>query len=227
MTTVLLDAGGVILDESEHEKVRGEIVAEVLGAALSEYSVSMYQSDIEEAVRCFCPKTYEYVFWKHLKNDIALFEQLYARYLETWQDCKPPLKLYSGIENEIREIARDFRMGIAGQYGREILSLLEQRSILDCFACRLTQEDFPITKPDPRYFEQIAQAFGVAPEECIMVGDRIDNDVIPAKQLGMRTILIRVGLHRNQQPRIPFEMPDVELDGVTGLAKAVRKLAKP
>ena len=90
----------------------------------------------------------------------------------------------------------------------------------------MTQDDFSVTKPDPRYYEQIVKAFGVDPQLCIMVGDRIDNDIIPAKQLGMRTILIRVGLHKNQQPRNPFEIPDLELDGVVGLAAAVQKLAK-
>jgi len=72
---------------------------------------------------------------------------------------------------------------------------------------------------------QITQAIGVDPKECILVGDRIDNDIIPAKQLGMKTILVRVGLHRYQQPRIPFEIPDAELDGVTGLAAAVQEVA--
>ena len=123
-------------------------------------------------------------------------------------------------------LSRRFQLGIAGQYGREILDLLEEQSVLDCFAYRLTQDDFSITKPDPRYYEQIAKACGVHPQQCIMVGDRIDKDVVPAKQLGMKTILVRTGLHRNQQPRIPFEVPDAELEGVLGLAAAVREVAE-
>ncbi len=188
------------------------------------FSISTYHSDVEEAVKCFCPKTYEYVFWKYLKDDKSLFDKLYESYLERWEERKPPLKLSSGIEKELKEICRNFKIGIAGQYGREILKFLEQQSIGECFAYRLTQDDFSITKPDPRYFERISQAFGVAPKECILVGDRIDNDIIPAKQLGMKTILIRAGLHRNQQPRILFEVPDIELNAITGLAQAVKKL---
>jgi len=55
-----------------------------------------------------------------------------------------------------------------------------------------------ITKPDPRYYEQIAQLLGVNPHQCIMVGDRIDKNIIPVKQVGMKTIWTRVGLHKNQ-----------------------------
>jgi HAD superfamily hydrolase (TIGR01549 family) len=226
ITTVLLDAGGVILDESEHEEKRAEIIVELLSAVIPEYSISMYHSDIEEAVKSYCPKTYQYVFWKHLKDDRYMFEKLHSIHLDRWQQRKSPLKLSSGLEDEVRTICKDFKIGIAGQYGREILSLLKRQSILDCFAYHLTQNDFSVTKPDPRYYEQIVQTFGIVPQQCIMVGDRIDNDIIPAKRLGMRTILIRTGLHRNQQPRIPFEVPDAELDGVLGLAAAVQKVAK-
>ena len=59
-----------------------------------------------------------------------------------------------------------------------------------------------------------------------MAGDRIDKDIIPAKQLGMRTILVRSGIHRNQQPRIPYEVPDSELKTVSGLAAEVLRLAR-
>jgi len=225
ITTVLLDAGGVILDESEHEAVRAEIIAETLGDILPGYSSDTYHSDVEEALRCYSPRIYQYVFWKHTKNDRALFDKLHGLHLERWRQIRPPIRLSTGTEKEIREISRHFKIGIAGQYGREIIDLLEKHALLKYFSCYLTQDDFSITKPDPRYLEQITQAIGVEPKECILVGDRIDNDIIPARQLGMKTILVRVGLHRYQKPRIPFEIPDAELDGVTGLAAAVEEVA--
>ena len=226
ITTVLLDAGGVILDESEHEEARAEITVEILSAIVPGYSISVYYSDIEEAVKCFCPGVYQYVFWNALNRDMPLFDKLYATYLSEWKNRRPPLKLTPGFESELRAISGDFNVGIAGQYGKELLDLLEQRSLLDCFTHRLTQDDFSTTKPDIRFYDQILKASGVEPQLCIMVGDRIDKDVIPAKLLGMKTILIRVGLHKNQQPRIPFEVPDVELNGVSGLAGAIQKLAE-
>jgi hypothetical protein len=42
----------------------------------------------------------------------------------------------------------------------------------------------------------------------------------------MKTILVRVGLHKNQMPRIPFEVPDAELNGVSGLAETILKVAQ-
>jgi HAD superfamily hydrolase (TIGR01509 family) len=215
----------VILDESQQEAVRARLAVEILSTAVTGYSIGMYHDDIAEAVRTFCPSAYQFVFWKHLRHDRALFEKLFALYSRKWEERKPPLRTHEGIEYEVRALSAKYRVALAGQYGGEILGFLEECGILACFASQLTQDDFRITKPDPRYFERIARAVGSVPSECIMVGDRIDKDVVPAKQAGMKTILVRVGLHRHQQPRIPFDVPDAELPGVAGLAAAVDKIA--
>jgi putative hydrolase of the HAD superfamily len=225
ITTVLLDAGGVILDESEHEKVRVEIATRLLKEAVSAYSETLLRADIDEAIEVFCPRILAYVLWKRLRPDLDLFNALYRAFREEWAGRRPPLKLMPGLGNAIAEISRHLRVGIAGQYGGDLLELLEREALLDHFAYRFTQDDFDITKPDPRYLERIAAACGVETCECIMVGDRVDNDIIPAKQLGMKTVLVRVGLHRNQVPRMPAEMPDMEIVGISGLADAVLSIA--
>jgi FMN phosphatase YigB (HAD superfamily) len=224
-TTVLLDAGGVILDESEDEKSRVGVATDVLSTVVSGYSVERLREDLDEAIAGFCPRILAYAFWKHVKPDRALFEKLYDEFHARWQPLRPELKIMAGFPQEAEMLAHHLSVGIAGQYGAELLDLLRKESLLGLFTFRFTQDDFDITKPDPRYLERIAQACGVRPAQCIMVGDRIDNDMIPARQIGMRTVLVRVGLHRNQQSRTPFEIPDAEITGIGGLAKAVLEVA--
>lgn len=225
ISTVLLDAGGVILDESEHEKTRAELTVELLAPIVADYSVDAYYADVEEAVACFCLHVYHYVFWKHLAPDRDRFDNLWQRYVARCRQSLPPLRLSGGIGTELRTLSERFNVAMAGVYGREVLELLDAHGLLACLAFGFTQDDFAVTKPDPRYYEQIAQACGVDPSECIMVGDRIDKDVSPARQVGMRTIRVRVGLHKRQEPRIPAEVPDAELAGVRGLAEAAARLA--
>jgi HAD superfamily hydrolase (TIGR01509 family) len=225
LRAVLLDAGGVLLDEQTMETSRAEATARFLAAFVPDYSVDRYWADTEKAVQAFTPDTYVHVFWKYLKPDQAGCEAAYRSFRQEWRDARPPLKLMPRIGDELRKLAASFQVGIAGQYGAEVLDLLERRGLTNCFAWRFTQDDFELTKPDPRYLLQICEACGVPPAECVMVGDRIDKDVIPAKQVGMRAVRIRVGLHRNQRPRVPFEVPDVELESVVGLADAVRTLS--
>jgi HAD superfamily hydrolase (TIGR01509 family) len=43
------------------------------------------------------------------------------------------------------------------------------------------------SKPNPAYYTQVADALGVAPAECLMVGNDIEMDLKPAAAAGMRT----------------------------------------
>lgn len=50
-----------------------------------------------------------------------------------------------------------------------------------------------IEKPAPAFFERIATEAGVAAEEIAYVGDRVDNDVRPARAAGMVAVHVRRG----------------------------------
>jgi HAD superfamily hydrolase (TIGR01509 family) len=48
-------------------------------------------------------------------------------------------------------------------------------------------------KPSIEFFRRLAEAVGVEPAACAYVGDRVDNDVLPAKAAGMVAVFIRRG----------------------------------
>lgn len=50
-----------------------------------------------------------------------------------------------------------------------------------------------VDKPDPAFFQAVAGLAGVGPDECVHVGDRLDNDVVPAVAAGMRAVWLRRG----------------------------------
>lgn len=56
-----------------------------------------------------------------------------------------------------------------------------------------TSDDWGASKPDPSFFEKVAEVVPAEPGEILYVGDRLDNDVLPALAAGMRTALIRRG----------------------------------
>ena len=223
--TVLLDAGGVLLDESEFERVRGEVAVEVLARRVPGYDMERYWADVEAAVDCYAPSVYRYVVWKYSDHDLATYDTLWSLYKTVWKERDPGLTLMPGIGPVLADVAADFHVIIAGQYGRTLLDVLAVNDLLGYFSSRLTQADFSITKPDPRYYEQILSRTGRKAERTIMVGDRIDKDVVPAKAVGMRTVRVRTGIHAAQEARTPFELPDIEISTVSELPHAIRSLA--
>jgi putative hydrolase of the HAD superfamily len=60
--------------------------------------------------------------------------------------------------------------------------------------------------------------------DCILVGDRLDKDIAPARARGMATIRFRTGRHRRQKPRSPAETPDAEVTDVAELEAAIGSL---
>ena len=226
ISDVFLDAGGVLLDETDEEAFRSQLAVEALKDVIPDYNHEMLQGDLKESVASFSPHTYQYVFWKRLGRDHTKFHDIYKPYRETWLNNRPAMRLMNGIIPELKVMSQNFRLGIAGQYGPALLDTLRANGALQYFTCQATQDDFSITKPDPRYLEMILQTCASRPECSIMVGDRVDNDVVPAKQLGMLTVRIRTGLYRVQEARVPSEVPDRELDSVIGLANTVLELAR-
>jgi HAD superfamily hydrolase (TIGR01549 family) len=50
-----------------------------------------------------------------------------------------------------------------------------------------------VSKPDPAFFDRVIQAAGEPAETIAYVGDRMDNDVLPARAAGMVAVLLRRG----------------------------------
>jgi HAD superfamily hydrolase (TIGR01549 family) len=56
-----------------------------------------------------------------------------------------------------------------------------------------TSDDWGVTKPDLGFFEKMIDVSPAGPAETLYVGDRLDNDIVPAARLGLRTALINRG----------------------------------
>jgi len=220
---IFLDAGGIILDEKEHENIRAQIGVEVLQTVNPLYDNKKYWIDVSIAVKNYIPKVYSFIIWKNTK-EVKLYNKLLDKYNDLWDKLKTPLTIMENIGRVIEKLSFNYKIGILGQYGTELLNLLEKKELLKYFTFKNTQDQFKITKPDPRYFEQILSKAGVKPTESIMIGDRIDKDIIPAKILEMKTIRVRTGIHKNQKPRYPEEFPDADIQNIKEIPLVVETL---
>ena len=58
------------------------------------------------------------------------------------------------------------------------------------FAEYTTYENCHYCKPNPKYYEELLQKLGLKPEECLMVGNDVEEDMIPTEKLGMQGFLL-------------------------------------
>ncbi|MBQ3168432.1 MAG: HAD family hydrolase, partial [Clostridia bacterium] len=73
------------------------------------------------------------------------------------------------------------------------------------------------TKPDRAIFELALKAAGCEAEESVMVGDRLDNDMLPAKEIGMKTVWIRTGLSKVQPLTFGKGIYDIQIESLREL----------
>jgi phosphoglycolate/pyridoxal phosphate phosphatase family enzyme len=74
-----------------------------------------------------------------------------------------------------------------------------------------------VGKPSPIILEVALETLGVAAGDCVMVGDRLDTDIVMGKRRGLATVLVLSGITRAGDPRIAELAPDLVLPSIGAL----------
>jgi len=114
-----------------------------------------------------------------------------------------------------------FRVGIVGNQ-TETLEAWAREAALPADVIS-SSASLGVRKPDPAFFEKVAELMGHAAPELAYVGDRVDNDVLPAAAAGLVAVHVRRGPWGRLQ-RTPPEAA-LGLDDLASLADALASLA--
>lgn len=214
---VLIDVGGPLATEVEHERAIDEDIRSSFPAVTD----AEYAETWRAVVDSFAPNAYAAVIWRLASGDEEIAPPVYAEVARR-SHARGSFELRDGIPELLADLsARGLRLGLAANQPTEVIARLEQHGVAGYFDSQAVSGTHGYRKPDLRLFLHACEALGVAPEECIMVGDRIDCDIVPAKQLGMRTVRLRTGRHAGQKPRSWDEQPDAQAIDVPGLRAAI------
>ena len=114
-----------------------------------------------------------------------------------------------------------FRVGIVGNQ-TETLEAWARESALPADVIS-SSASLGVRKPDPAFFHKVAELMGQAAPELAYVGDRVDNDVLPAAAAGLAAVHVRRGPWGRLQ-RTPPEAV-LGLDDLASLPDALASLA--
>ncbi|MCR4425098.1 MAG: HAD-IIA family hydrolase [Firmicutes bacterium] len=76
-----------------------------------------------------------------------------------------------------------------------------------------------IGKPNPIMLELACKRMGVCPHECLIVGDRLETDMLMGKRAGMMTALVLTGVTSGDQVEALSFRPDYVLDSIGDLLR--------
>lgn len=108
---------------------------------------------------------------------------------------------YADTEDALSHLReRGYKLGIIANQVPGTAERLKCWGLLKYFEVIAASAELGVAKPDRQIFEKALEMADCRAEESAMVGDRLDNDIVPAKMIGMRTIWIRKGLAIYQDP---------------------------
>ena len=106
---------------------------------------------------------------------------------------------------------KGYRLGVIANQNSGTRERLEKWGLLKFFDVVVASSDVGYSKPDRRIFEKAFQLANCRADESVMIGDRLDNDMIPAKALGMKTVWLKQGLARYQDTELGKNIADYQV----------------
>lgn len=129
----------------------------------------------------------------------ATFTGFFTTYHPSLKRCTEQVPEAAEVVERIR--ARDLAIVIAtnpvypAEAIRQRLEWAGLPASLDAYALVTTADNMHFVKPDPAYYAEIVARVGVEPDEAVVVGDSLVNDVLPAASVRLRTFHIGGSAH--------------------------------
>ena len=101
--------------------------------------------------------------------------------------------LYKETVSCLEQLSKTYKIGVIANQELGTAERLQQHGILKYIDLVIASAEEGVAKPDPRIYQIALERSGCKPENAVMIGDRIDNDIVPAKRMGIKTIWIKQG----------------------------------
>ena len=125
--------------------------------------------------------------------------------------------MYEEAPQVLETLAQQYELGVIANQVDGLRERLKSFGILKYFKYVISSWDVKVMKPDIRIFEYALKAANCKPQNAVMIGDRIDNDSVPAQSLGMKTVWIKQGFGKLQTALAAKNPPDYEVENLSEL----------
>ncbi len=189
----MIDAGLPVEDEDEAFGLLGSIIAKH-GSNYSKH----YDKLLEELNVGWNPKI--------IASGVVAYERTKVGYLRPFPKVIPTLLTLKN-EYTLGVISN----GLAIKQWEKLVGL-GMHHIFDVVA---TSEDVGYEKPHIEIFKEAMDKANLKSDESVMVGDRLNTDVVGAKKAGMVSVRVKQGKFATQTPSSDDEKPDVEINDIS------------
>ena len=187
---IFFDVGNVILNDDPAQARAFVLLHQALLERGNEMSLDALLAERRNLVReegMEPTRPYFQALGKRLLRDAypGVLAEMAADIFPRWGDLNP---LIPGIRDVILKLGQNYRLGLIANQPLEVIDVLRAHGLWDSFTVHGISAEVGFHKPDRGFFGWALDQAECRPEEALMIGDRIDNDILPARTTGMKTL---------------------------------------
>jgi len=160
-------------------------------------------------------------FWEILLRDLgvpkspAVMESLQQHRMGHYSTI---FKLYKGTISVLTILRRKYRLALVSNCAIGLSDVLKALGLEGFFECIVLSYEIGVRKPDRRIYLEALQGLKLEPNECIFVADEI-SDLEGAREVGLKTLLVRQGSHTTQEAKDLNFKPDFECSSISEITR--------
>ena len=149
-------------------------------------------------------------------------EKLIQKWETNMVKFQDDLKLHKGAKETIIGLSNEYQIGVVSQAPKKALENEMKRLGVDQYMkVTVSSREAENGKPSPEPLLLAVERLGVRPEECIYIGDMIE-DIHAAKNANMPVIAVSWGLHYRE--KLTRENPDHIADDFNQLIGYIQEI---
>lgn len=126
--------------------------------------------------------------------------------------------LFSDVEKTLHSLCQQgYHLGIIANQSPGAVKRLAGWGVLQYFEQVISSSEVGFEKPDQAIFQKALELTASQANESMMVGDRLDNDIAPAKAIGMKTVWLKRGLAQYQSAELGNGIADYQIDALSDI----------
>ncbi len=186
--TVFFDIGNVLIDDDPFTAESFRLIYEAIPAKSLKARPDRFWGDVERLMRSHGHASLERLGSRCLGRQWPkIRKRIQSNATDLWWDLA---RVIPGARPVLEALRERYRLGIIANQPPQALDFLEREGLLPLFDLVFLDSQYGVGKPSSDLFRLAMERAKVGPESAMMVGDRLDNDIVPSRRLGMRAVFL-------------------------------------
>ncbi|MBU0469968.1 MAG: HAD family hydrolase [Nanoarchaeota archaeon] len=196
---ILFDFWGTLVENGVWSPIKQ--VKDILGIRIpfSEYVVRMEKAmmttkfeSLKEAFKSLCQEF-------QIECSEEKLEQLIGLWNKSWMLARP----YEEVAEELIKLKKDYQIILVSNTDCfSVNRVMEKFNLRGLFDKTYLSYEINLIKTDEKFLMMVLKDLKLKVEDCVLVGDSIQSDIMAAKALGMKAVLIDRKNTREYHPKI-------------------------